>query len=189
MAIHVKDLIQSRRSVFPNLYTDEVVTKEQIDEMLEAARWAPTHRKTEPWRYVVFHSIESRTALADYLGDRYLAMAGDNYLERKEKKTRKKPLQAQVVIAICMHRDPAASVPEWEEVAATSMSVQNMWLTAHSLGLGAYWSSPKTITSGAESFLELVEGERCLGLLYVGCRPDVELPAQRKPAADIARWR
>ena len=189
MPMNVREVIKSRRSVFPNIYTDAPVSRKEVEDLLEASRWAPTHRKTEPWRYIVFHTPESRAALADYLGDRYVATAGENYLERKEKKTRKKPIQSQVVIAICMYRDPAESVPEWEELAATAMSVQNMWLTAHSLGLGAYWSSPKTITYGAEDFLDLEKDERCLGLLYVGRRPDVDLPTQRKPVTEIARWR
>jgi nitroreductase len=189
MAIDINDAIRARRSVFPNMYTGEAIDKDDIEALIESARWAPTHRKTEPWRYIVFHTKESRSELSDYLGDRYKATAGEAYLERKEKKTRKKPLQAQVVIAICMQRDPAASVPEWEEVAATAMSVQNMWLTAHNLGLGAYWSSPKTMTTSAEAFLDLEKGQRCLGLFYVGHRPEVDLPAERLPVSAIATWR
>ena len=28
------------------------ITQEQIELMLEAARWAPTHKRTEPWHFV-----------------------------------------------------------------------------------------------------------------------------------------
>ena len=29
------------------------VCREQVSQLLEASNWAPTHGKTEPWRYVV----------------------------------------------------------------------------------------------------------------------------------------
>ena len=37
-----------------------------------------------------------------------------------------------------MSRDENEVIPEWEELAATSMSVQNMWLTCTSYDLGCY---------------------------------------------------
>ena len=44
-----------------------------------------------------------------------------------------------------MQRDPNESIPEWEEIASVSMSVQNMWLMATNLNIGGYWSSTKLI--------------------------------------------
>lgn len=57
------DLIKRRRSVFPKQYSDTPVDRKVLEEMLEAARWAPTHNITEPWKFVVFSSVESRTEL------------------------------------------------------------------------------------------------------------------------------
>ena len=47
------DLIKSRRSIMPNQYNDSVIENNDINLILEAANWAPTHKKTEPWRYKV----------------------------------------------------------------------------------------------------------------------------------------
>ena len=66
-----------------------------------------------------------------------------------------------------MQRDPNESLPEWEEVAATSMAIQNMWLASKSLGIGMYWSSPGFKDKLAD-FLPLETGEKCLGFLYLG---------------------
>ncbi|MBK8192224.1 MAG: nitroreductase family protein [Lewinellaceae bacterium] len=57
-----------------------------------------------------------------------------------------------------MHRDPAESVPEFEEIASVAMAVQNMWLTCTELGLGCYWSSPKAALEASE-FLQLQANE------------------------------
>jgi len=53
-----------------------------------------------------------------------------------------------------MKRDPKESLPEWEEVAAVAMAVQNLWLSSHEKGIGGYWSSPGVVQHLGD-FLEL----------------------------------
>ena len=50
------------------------------------------------------------------------------------------------VICICLNRSQEDFIPEWEEISAVAMSVQNMWLTCSANNLGCYWSSPKIIS-------------------------------------------
>ena len=66
-----------------------------------------------------------------------------------------------------MHRNIQNIIPEWEEIAATSMAVQNIWLSCVDSHVGGYWSSPKYIHQLHE-FLSLKNNERCLGLFYIG---------------------
>lgn len=66
-----------------------------------------------------------------------------------------------------MDRNTENLIPEWEEIAAVSMSVQNMWLTCTANEVGCYWSSPAIINS-LNNFLQLKSNQRCLGLFYMG---------------------
>ena len=66
-----------------------------------------------------------------------------------------------------MHRDPLLRIPEWEEIASVSMAVQNMWLTATSLKIGAFWSTPSYIKHMNEH-ISLNHNEKCLGIFYLG---------------------
>ena len=50
---NISEIIQHRRSIYPAIYTGEVVPQEVIQKMVENANWAPTHRLTEPWRFTV----------------------------------------------------------------------------------------------------------------------------------------
>ncbi|WP_339832727.1 nitroreductase, partial [uncultured Altibacter sp.] len=161
----IVETIKNRRAVYPAQYNTEPISKEEIQQILEAANWAPTHRRTEPWRFKVFYG-PAKEKLSVFLGEKYRETATP-FSEFKFKKTLEKPLQSGCVIAICMQRDPNESVPEWEEVAATAMAVQNMWLTAHELNVGAYWSSPSAINSFHE-LVPLEAGERCLGFFFMG---------------------
>ena len=162
----ISKIIKNRRSVFPVQYTSEVITKAELQQLLEAANWAPTHRRTEPWRFKVFSSEGSRKALSQFLVATYQRTTAKPS-EVKGRKIAEKPMLSACVIAVCMQRDPKASVPEWEEVAATAMAVQNIWLVAHELGIGMYWSSPG-LKDHLGEHITLAEGEQCLGFLYMG---------------------
>jgi len=179
------DLIQNRRSIFPTQYIDKPIAKEEIVKILEAANWAPNHRQTEPWRFKVIQGAK-KVALGEFLSNTYIDIT-PKPKQIKAKKLIENPNRAGAIIAICMQRDPLESVPEWEEIAATAMAVQNMWLCCTELGIGCYWSSPALIKYMQE-FLPMNEGEKCLGFFYMGYY-DGELPeGKRKPSADKVVW-
>ena len=48
-------LLKARRSMFPKDYNGRgrEVEEEDVRLMLEGATWAPTHKRNEPWRFVV----------------------------------------------------------------------------------------------------------------------------------------
>ena len=166
------ELIATRRAVFPAQYNSEEITREEVQIILEAANWAPTHRRTEPWRFKVYNGA-SKIALGEFMAKKYRETA-EKFSEFKHKKIIDKAHQSGCVLAICMQRDPDESVPEWEEIAATAMAVQNMWLTAHSMGIGAYWSTPDYKKYLGEH-TALNKGESCLGLFFMG-KYDGDLP-------------
>ena len=183
----IQDTIFKRRAVYPAMYNDTPIAKEVIEQLLLAAHQAPTHKKTQPWRFKVMHSKESRERLGDFLGLKYRHTIS-NYFESKEDKIRAKPMQAGCVIGICVQRDPEERVPYWEETAATAMAVQNMWLLCTELGLGCYWSTPK-LMSYMNDFFELAPSEHCLGFFYVG-NTDANWPApwDRNPIEQHVSW-
>lgn len=182
-------LIRGRRAIFPKTYLPgKPVGRNIIEQLLENANWAPTHKLTEPWRFRVFHSEESRRRLGEYLSGFYKKNTpADLFSEEKMKKNGENPLRSGAVIAIVMQRDPAESVPEFEEIAAVAMAVQNMWLTCTALGLGCYWSTPKAALQ-ANEFLNLNPGERCLGLFYLGWHEMPVLPGKRRPVEEKTVW-
>ncbi len=184
-------IIEQRRTVYPQWFTQEEVSAETILRILEAANLAPTHRLTEPWRFIVFHSHSSKEDLSAFLAGQYLNDTPvEKQSELKLKKLKQKPLQAGAIIIIIMQRDPQLRVPEWEELAATACAVQNLWLKATELGLGGYWSTPVSIMSKpAAQWLGLSDGERCLGMFYLGYHNMPNLPRNRTDVRNKIRWR
>ncbi|QKZ14914.1 nitroreductase [Spirosoma sp. KUDC1026] len=182
----ITELIKTRRSIFPPSYTDQEIPRELIEEVLESANYAPTHRLTQPWRFTVFRG-EGLQKLADFFGDAYKAQtAPEAYSEAKYEGVRTKVLKSACVMAIIMdvHSD---KVPEWEEVAAVACAVQNMWLTTTALGIGSYWSSPSS-PARLHEFLGLNDNQKCLGFFYMGYHNAEPKPAIRKPIEEKVNW-
>jgi nitroreductase len=186
----ITDIIQSRRSIFPKSYNpNRDIPVDILHQILENANAAPSHRLTEPFRFVILRG-PSRQQLADFLLDDYLQNTPmEEQTEMKMRKIQENPLRSSAVIVLKMKRH-ADLVPEWEEVSAVAMAVQNMWLTCTELGIGAYWSSPSSIVNRGNDFLKLAADEQCLGLFYMGY-PLTNLPfpaPKRTPISDKTTW-
>lgn len=187
-AKEIDELIQNRRSVYPELYTGETIDHEIIEQILENANWAPTHKMTEPWRFTVFTGNGIRI-LSDFQSDLYKKVseeAGD-FSEIKYNKLKQRPLLCSHIISIGMKRTEG-KLPEIEEIEATACAVQNMHLTATAYGVGCYWGSGGiTYQEEAKSFFDLEPEDKLLGFLYLGM-PKEWPEGRRKPIADKVRW-
>jgi len=182
-------VITHRRAIYTNMFGEGAVDDEIIQQMLENANWAPTHRHTEPWRFVVFKG-EGLKKLADFQATLYKLKNTDNFNETQFEKLKKKPLECSHVIAIGMHRDDKESVPEIEEVSATAAAVQNAWLTASAHGIGCYWSTGGiTFYEEAKPFFGLREQDKLMGFLFIGPMKSEKWPqGKRKSIEDKVTW-
>lgn len=187
-AFETTQIIRNRRSYFPKEYIQQPIPRNILEEILENANYAPSHRLTEPWRFVVFETAEAKAELGTYLAEAYKQRTPEEkYNEDTYLRTKANPQLAGCVMAISMQRDPLERIPEWEELASTAMAVQNMWLTAQAYGIGAYWSTPKSILEASE-FLQLAEGETCIGLFFMGYHASPAKEAKRTPMSPKVRW-
>ncbi|NNK82436.1 MAG: nitroreductase [Flavobacteriaceae bacterium] len=181
----LEDIIRQRRSVSPLMFANREISKDIILKLLESANWAPTHRKTEPWRFKILTG-ESKTNLGNFLAEKYKETAA-KFSNFKFNSIKNKVDKSPVIIAICMQRDLNESVPEWEEIAATAMAVQNLWLTATNLGLNGYWSSPSLINY-MDGYFNFSEGERCLGFFYLGYMEGPKPERTPNPIEEKVEW-
>ena len=202
-ALH--QLLKARRSVYPKDYTGEAVPDAQVAALLSAARWAPNHGKTQPWRFVVFGGVQKEALLhatlewhleqpPDFWQTAFVHKGqpefpdGEAFAAYFEKAAQSKWRRASHLVAICRRRQRPSEkkrIPEWEETAAVACAVQNMHLLATSLQLGAYWSSwYELFRTSPECVrflgLEPEQGDVCMGVLCVGAmEPDTLAAIQR----------
>ena len=185
----LREIIRNRRTIKPEDFSARKVHKEIVVEILNNALWAPTHGMTQPWFFKVFVE-EGIPRLADFLADTYKAQTSpEQFTQKKYDQLASRPRLSTVVIAVCMKRQDSEKVAELEEIEAVACAVQNMHLTATAYGLGGYWSSPALIYSSAmNSFLDLGDKDRCLGVFYLGY-PKGEWPqSHRRPLEYQSEW-
>ena len=185
----VNELIRSRRTIYPEQFSDRKVHKELLENILTNAQWAPTHGNTQPWRFHVFKE-EGLTTLSDFLGSTYLKITPKEVQnDMKLAKLIRRPLSSSAVVAVSMKRQKENKILEIEEIEAVACAIQNMHLTCTAYGLGGFWSTPKLIySSEMNNFLELDEIDKCLCLFYIGY-PSIDWPtAHRKPLEFNTKW-
>ena len=93
----ILDLIKQRRSVFPVQYNGKTIQREDIETILEAANWAPTHKKTEPWRFKVVQG-DALKRLGEFMASVY-EESEERPKRMKLKKLRENPQKAGAIIA------------------------------------------------------------------------------------------
>lgn len=170
--------IARRRAIYPDRFNDAVITPEEVRQLLEAARYAPTHKLTEPWRFHVLMG-ESKTEMAENIRNFIAEKTGK---PENGERMQKKFDQSQAVIVIGYQRDLRERIPEWEEIAATAMAVQNIWIYASTLDMGGYWSTGAPAVEALRQRLTLQEGEKILGMFFLG-RHDYE--PRTRPAKHV----
>lgn len=180
-------IIRNRRSVFPRQYIDRAIPESIIQELLENANWAPNHKLTEPWRFKVLQD-EAKDRFAHYLAETYKSITPEKeFKPLKYEKIGEKIDRSAALITIYMKRDPMERLPEWEEMAAVAMAVQNIWLACSAYNIGCYWSTT-SLKDHVDGFFEPEEGETCLGFLYMGYYEGEPSPSRRKPWQEKVEW-
>ncbi|MBN2635306.1 MAG: nitroreductase [Prolixibacteraceae bacterium] len=188
MANQLDNIIKNRRATPARFLSKNEISKEIIQGLLINANWAPTHKKTEPWRFKVFTG-NAKQKFAEKASTllKEKVVSGVSINEQKIDKFKDALDRVPVVIAIILNRSNEDLLTEWEEIAAVSMAVQNMWLTATSLGLGAFWASPDFMEFLTE-MLELKANQKPMGFFYVG-EIAMDYPSQgRGDINDKVEW-
>jgi len=156
--------IRERRSV--RSFKTDPVEPEKIEAILEAGRWAPSGKNTQPWRFVVVESQEKREQLGRFVTQMDMIRT------------------APVTIAVLL--DTKAGYDRIKDVQAIGACAQNMLLAAHSLGLGACWIG-RVRDEQVERVLGAKEHEELMMLIPIGYPAESPAPKERKPLSELVR--
>lgn len=184
------EAIHGRRSI-GRVKSDQVERK-LIEQIIEAGTWAPNHHLTEPWRFIVMSGEGRKTlgkAYADIAMETIAGSLSDEEITQQYDKQMAKAFRAPVVIAVIVSPADDPKIPLIEEMAAVHSAIQNMLLTAHSLGLGSIWrTGAPTYHALMKSAFELQTNDHLAGFIYLGY-PDMSSPkVKRKDYKEKTIW-
>ena len=185
-----EELVKNRRSIFPQDYTGEPVPDEIVKKIIESALWAPSHKMTQPWRFVVFTGAGLKS-LAVAQADLYKSVteADGSYREERYQNLLTKPLLSSHIIAVLMKRDEKKSIREVEEIGAVFCAVENMYLAATAYGVGAYLSTGGvTYFEEAKALFGLDGEDKLLGFFHIGMPKRTPSALKRKSFEEVVVW-
>ena len=190
--MEVSEAIRERRSI--RRFSDQEVSKEDLEAILEAARWAPSAKNSQTWRFTVLRGSKVGE-LCDVLHKTLQARsdAGEN--------TGSAPwtldVMRQAPVAILVHNTdgihPWKARKEneswWDLATVQSIggAIENLLLAAHARGLGTLWI--------ADIWEAYVDVNQWLGLdlqlvaaISVGYAATDQATSSRKPLTDLVTW-
>lgn len=183
------EAIRNRRSI--GKVKPDPIKREILEQLLEAATWAPNHHHTEPWIFFVLTG-EGRRPLGRTLAEIAKEKMDDPTTEENRLKLQiaeQKSFRSPAIVAVAVTPSDEPRIEPIEETAAVSAAVQNLLLAAHALGLGAIWRTGRpTYHPKMKELFGLKEKDDVLGFVYLGY-PDMPHPrGKRASFQEKATW-
>jgi nitroreductase len=159
-----------------------------VEQVLDAARFAPSSENTQPWVFVVVREAERRARLTDLM-DRLWSSVTESDLAPR--------LQADVAAGF---GGGFATAPVWivigaddqqaerrEQASSIFPAVQNLLLAATALGLGSAMTTIAAYDPAeVRAIVELPESVRPYAMIPLGWPARPMGPPRRRPVAEIA---
>jgi nitroreductase len=162
----VEEAIRTRRT--HKAYRPEPVDREQLEGILDLARWAPNHNLTNPWRF----RVVGPSAL-----ERLKAAAGPESATK---------LDRAPTLVVCSCVLTGDQIQDEEDLHATACAAYIVLLAAHGRGLATYWRTPEVLrTPEGRSAVGMPDDEHFVGLLHLGRPVQEQRPPERLPADQV----
>ena len=176
----IANIIKNRRSIKPVKMNGKKIPDEQVRELLKLANWAPTHGRTEPWRFIVYSGNKVKEFCHQH-AELYKTHTPKEKFEQAnyDKQMHNGDLASHIIIAI-MQKGDSPKIPALEEIAATAIAIQNILLGATAAGIASFWSTGGMVHHPVmKDFLQLNKEDIVMSLLYLGY-PDEQMEGKRQ---------
>ncbi len=160
----VQEAIRKRYSC--RAYQDKPVEKQKLDQLLEAARLAPSAKNTQDWRFVVVTNKEIKSKVAQ---------------------TTNRPLvfeKAGAIITACSNSDEVMRCGQAIGPIDVAIALEHIALQATELGLGTCWIGSFE-TEKVRSILGIPADINIIELMTVGYPADGPKKPNREPIEKI----
>jgi len=165
-------------------FLEKEVETEYLEIAFEAARFAPSHKHTNPWKFYVM-GPESRNLLipvVEQLSQKKCIDADIEITEDIIERAKNKILKAPALVAVTSRLTPDDLFRQEEDYAASVCAIQNLTLSLWSHGIGCQWSTG-SITRHQIIYdaLGISNGkERVIGLIKIGYPEKIPKPKKKE---------
>jgi nitroreductase len=187
-------IIQHRRSV--RVYKTGKVSKQQLETILEAARWAPSGANTQPWEFVVTRDRKKMKRVREIYSKEWRDRKLEDPVHYKGLK-KDYVGDVSVLVLACGEartkgvylttRQPADREKLFQ--ASIANSVQQMMLAAASMNLGTVWVSVREeIEAELRELFQVPQELRLLWVMPIGHASSWPKAKPRRPIAAFTHY-
>lgn len=169
----VLEAIKGRRSV-RTFKSEQNLSEKIVEKLIDAARWAPSAGNIQPWEFIIVRRPEVKKRLAE-------VAFNQSFIE-----------EAPVVIVVCADENRSSeSYGQRGEtlycIQDTAAAIQNVHLTAYSVGLGTCWVGAFKEEEASE-LLKIPRGIRPVALIPVGYPCKFPSPRSKRDIDEIVHY-
>lgn len=170
--MEILKVIKGRRSI--RVFQSREIPSETVDELIDAARWAPSAGNIQPWEFIIVRKPETKKMLAE-------AALEQTFIE-----------EAPVVIVVCANENRSSQGYGVRGktlycLQDTAAAIQNIHLAAYALGLGTCWVGAFR-EEEARKILKIPSGIRPVAIIPVGYPAEKPAPRSRRPISQIVHY-
>ncbi len=168
----ILEIIKGRRSI-RNFKTEDL-PEQIVENLVEAARWAPSAGNIQPWKLIIVRKPETKKKLAK-------AALEQAFVE-----------EVPVVIIVCADENRSSQGYGSRGrtlycIQDTAAAIQNIHLAAYALGLGTCWIGAFD-EEEARKILKIPQGIRPVAIIPVGYPAESPQPRKRRPLDEIVHY-
>jgi len=168
----VLEAVKGRRSI--RTFKSQDVPAEIVEEIIDAARWAPSAGNIQPWEFIIVRKPKIKRRLVEAALDQV-------FIE-----------EAPVVIVVCANevRSSQGYGVRGEIlycIQDTAAAIQNIHLTAYSLGLGTCWVGAFR-EEEAREILKVPHGIRPVAIIPIGHPAEAPTARGRRPVSQMVHY-
>ncbi len=169
--MNVFKAIKTRRSI--RAFTQEEISDDEIEKILDAARWAPSAGNIQPWIFVVVRNPETKRRLSEAALNQFFIN------------------EAPVVIVVCADQERSGMGYGSRGINLyciqdTAAATQNILLAAHALGLGACWVGAFN-EEEVRHILRVPRGVRPVAIVPIGHPAEKPGIVFKRPLSEVVR--
>ena len=185
----LSEIITNRRSIKPVNMNGKLIPDEQVRDILELADWAPTHGKTEPWRFVVYAGNKVKEFCHQHAELYKTNTPPEAFQQAVYDKQFYNGDNASHIIVAYMQRGNLPKIPVLEEIVATSAAVEHILLGATALGIASFLSTGgQTHNQAMKDFLHLRVEDVMIGIIYLGYSGGKPEGKRSIPLEEKVKW-
>ncbi|MBS7654575.1 nitroreductase family protein [Candidatus Bathyarchaeota archaeon] len=172
MILDIFNLFKSRRSI--RSFTSEDITNEDLEKILEAARWAPSAGNIQPWEFIIIRKPETKREIAK-------AALNQTFIE-----------EAPVVIVVCANEARSS----WTYgsrganlycIQDTAAAIENILLATCALDLGACWVGA-FYEDEVRRILKIPRGLRPVAIIPMGHPAEKPSPPHKRALREMVHY-